>query len=130
MMRESVLCEAMAQPVPGFCLAPLGLSENDCRDITGFVQSTAPGWQTDREEDAFGQLGLIMAPCKTNRLQLSLIAYRIDAMWFLDEVLGGTLRDAGEFETLEELLQALGSRLRHCPANSRGDCSDCSDRPD
>jgi len=115
-MQEFELYEAGAKPAPGSCLAPVGLSEDDCRDITGFVQSTAPGWQTDLQEDAFGQLGLIMTPYKSNRLQLALIAYRIGAVWFLDEVLGGTLRDAGEFQTLDELLHALGSRLEHCPA--------------
>ena len=126
-MQESELCEAAAKPVPGYCLAPVGLSENDCRDITSFVQATAPGWQTEFQEDAFGQLGLTMMPCKANRLQLALIAYRIEAVWFLDEVRSGTLRDAGEFQTFDELLQALGSRLEYCSAVPGGDRPD---RPD
>ena len=126
-MQKSQLCVAAAKPVPGYSLAPLGFSENDCLDVTSFVQSTAPGWQTDLQEDAFGQLGLIMAPCKTNRLELALIAYRIEAFWFLEEVREGALRDAGEFQTFDEFLQALGSRLEHCSAIPGGDRSDRQD---
>jgi hypothetical protein len=127
MMQESGLCAAVARPAPLYCLAPLGLSENDCRDISGFVQSTAPGWQTDLQEDAFGQRGLIVTPCGTTCVQLALIAYRIDAAWFLDEVRGGNLRDAGEFQTFDELLRALGSRVAHCSAVLGGDCTDLPD---
>jgi hypothetical protein len=123
-MQESELCEAAARPAPEYCLAPLGLSEDDCQDITGFVHSTAPGWQTDLQEDAFGQLALIMTPCKSNRLQLALITYRIDAVWFLDEVREGTLQDAGDFQTFDEFLQALGSRLERGPAIPGGGRAD------
>jgi hypothetical protein len=123
-MEELRLCEAAAGPASGNCLAPLGLSENDCLHITDFVRSIAPGWQTDLQQDAFGQLGLIMAPCNTNRLKRALIAYRINASWFLDEVREGAYREVGEFQTIGGILEALCSRLVDCSAPPAGNRSD------
>jgi hypothetical protein len=120
-MQESELCATAAKPVPGFCLAPLGLSDNDCQAIADVIRSTAPGWQTDLQEDAFGQLALIMAPSMANRLQLALMAYRIDAGWFLEEVSEGAIRDVGEFQTAGEFQEALGSRLEHYSAIQASD---------
>ena len=114
MMQESELCAATARPVPGYWLAPLGLSENDCLGITDFIRSAAPGWETDLQEDAFGQLGLVMAPSSTNRLELALMAYRIGAAWYLEEVRAGAIREVGEFQTIDEFLRALASRLEDC----------------
>ncbi len=95
----------------GHSLAPLGLSEDDCLRITDSVRSVAAAWQIEIHEDAFGQLSLIIAPSKLNRIQLALIASRIDASYFLDEITAGNLEEVGQFQTIVALLDALRLRL-------------------
>lgn len=110
-MEVRDVCETAARPMMEYCLAPLGLSEDDCGHVTAFVRSIAPDWNTEIQEDAFGQRGLVMARCRTNRLQWSLIAYRINESWFLDEVSEATIHEVGEFTAVDGLLRALRCRL-------------------
>jgi len=97
----------------GQCLAPLGLSETDCLNLTGWVRCLVPGWHVDRHEDAFGQPSLILAPNRSSRLRLALIVYRINTFWFLGEVVHSSYQEFGDFRTARDLLASLKDRLEH-----------------
>jgi hypothetical protein len=128
-MQEYGLSDVAAGPVSEHCLAPVGLCEDDCQRIASFVRSAAPGWQTNLQEDAFGQLGVVMAPRDSNRLHLALIAYRIDAGWFLEEVRDGALREVGEFVAIDGLLNTLGRQLADCRATQNCRATQAGSRP-
>ncbi len=112
-------------PMEGYSLAPVGLSEDDCLRVTDLVRSIAATWHTDLHENSFNQPSLIMAPCKNHRLQLALIAHRIDSSYFLDEISAGGLREIGEFRTIAELLKELRVRIRMARERQLPDLTNC-----
>ena len=115
-MENLQMSAAATTAISGLCFVPEGLSDDDRHRITDCIRTVAPGWHMDLEEDAFDQPCVIVAPAKADRLRLAFLAYRINQSYLLDEVREGTLRDAGEYSALDDLLDAIKGRLAPCSA--------------
>jgi hypothetical protein len=92
-------------------LGSLGLTDDDCRQISGFAESAAAGWHAECHEDAFNQTSVIIGCSKVSHLEQALVASRIGSCYFLDEVRGAAFHQLGEFQTLSALLERLRKRL-------------------